>query len=99
MALIDVVAATSGKKIEWRKHDDGNGYLAHVGDSFRLDCRDGQYMLRENGIVIDEAADSESDLLNAIEGNITTLKTNRYKAFQAVISMADQKPDLVDVKE
>jgi len=66
-----------------------------VGDYFRLDLVDGNYTLRENGIVIDEATDSKSDLVNAIEGNVTVLKTNRYKAFKAVLEAADVKADLV----
>ena len=80
-SLTTIIQATTNGKIDWKLHDNGNGYHAGIDGDFRLDLVDGTYTLRRNGIVLETQADTNGALLEAIGTYINSIKSEAVKEF------------------
>jgi hypothetical protein len=86
MALSDITSATTAGKIQWRLHDNGNGYHAAVENEYRLDLVDGTFTLRKAGVVLDTQTDTDDVLLTAVEAWIDSTKTEAVSDFLSKIT-------------
>jgi hypothetical protein len=80
-SLATIIQATTNGKIQWKLHDNGDGYHAGIDGDFRLDLIDGIYTLRRNGIVLETQPDMNNALLDAIEGYIASIKDAAVNEF------------------
>jgi hypothetical protein len=87
-SLPTIIQATTNGKIQWKLHDNGNGYHAGVDGDFRLDLVDGTYTLRRNGIVLETQSDTNNALLQAIGTYIDSIKSEAVNEFLGKITEA-----------
>jgi len=85
-SLTTIIQATTDGKIQWKLHDDGNGYHAGIDGDFRLDLVDGTYTLRRNGIILETQTDTNGALLQAIETYINSIKSEAVSEFLGKIT-------------
>ena len=87
-SLTTIIQATTNGKIDWKLHDNGNGYHAGIEGDFRLDLVDGTYTLRRNGIILETQTDANNALLSAIEAHINSIKSEAVSEFLGKITEA-----------